>query len=71
MVYGSIWVHMGPHGPIWRPGGEKNDLNKVKQIINDRDFVHGLCRGDNGNQIKGVQKHNISIQIIEVASEII
>ena len=28
--YGSIRVHMGPYGPIWRPGGGNNDLQKVK-----------------------------------------
>ena len=50
MVYGSIWVHMGPYGPIWRPGGEKNDLQKVQKYHNVTRFFQGLCRGDRASK---------------------
>ena len=39
MIYGSMWVHMGPHGPIFVARGENSQVKKVKIKISDRDFV--------------------------------
>ena len=46
MIYGSIRVHMGPHGPTWVARGEKSNVGNVKRIISDSDFFLGLCHGD-------------------------
>ena len=46
MIYGSMWVHVGPCGPIWVARGEKNNVKKVKIMISDSDFFLGLCQGD-------------------------
>ena len=44
MIYGSIRAHTGPYGPIFVARGEKNQMEKVKIHISDRDFFLGLVQ---------------------------
>ena len=42
IIYGSVWAHMGPYG--W-PEVNKNNVNNVKIIIRDSDFLSRFMFG--------------------------
>ena len=45
MVYGSIWIHIGPYGHIWVARGEKHDLEQVENKSSAIAFFWGDVGG--------------------------